>query len=944
MKKLSLPFFLIILLLSSSIAWTTKISKSSYYQTLMETRANLENSGFTSLNILQQRLNQDEFEYSLVRAGFKPAPTVFSPGISKAVSLLGDFRVNEENYSATFSQRKPGIALFKDGSFVSVWEDERNGDWDLFSQKINSSGSVVGSNLKIVADSRHTDQLEPSVTLALDSNLVLVWVDGAELNIYGQRYYPDLSTMGDTFRINDSGIPNTSFEPAVKSFTDGGFVTVWVDISAGNNLYARRYNSSGSPLGSSFKVNSLSGIAPPKSPSVSFDKNGRFVIAWEDYRNLDADIYFQRYDSSGAALGNNVLANIDSLSDDQYYPSVAKRANGEFMITWVDTRAGKVNIFARLFDTAGNAKTSPFKVNSDTGSAQHWEPEIDSDTMKNYTIVWGDYRNEPAIYFQKYDSAGTAIGSNTKLSDDGAQGFKNNPSLSLMPNGDLTSVWSDHRGNSYDIYSQSVISGILSGTNSRLNDDSTGAVQDEPAVAKDLDKNFILAWTDYRNGNGDIYLKKFTRFGDLVFSDRKADTNNSSSPCAQPDLAADGSRNILAVWQDFRDGLNIYAQRFDPSGNPLDTNFQVNNSTKLNNSPACAKSYGGKSIIAWAAAQSGIKNIYARLFNSSGSPVDTSFKVNDDLQSVDHLNPRVGMDSTGNFTVAWYDKRNLQEKIYLQRYYSSGGKIDSNFASYTDSSDAIQREFDLGMNSKGNMVLAWTQLDGEKINLYAQRYSSTGTPLGNNFLVNDAAGIPAEPSVSIDDDTFFVVVWTDYQSGTPHIYSQAYYFNEGLPSGVISIVDNDPTNALHLSPDVALSPPNIYTAWVDNRTPGDGFDIYANTIKYRQTGVQEEQVSLPVTFDLKQNYPNPFNPATTISFTVDGSRFTVHGPIPTSLIIYNIGGERVRTLVDDVRTPGSYKVIWDGKDEAGKKVASGIYFYRLKVGENSISRRMVLLK
>lgn len=244
MKKLKLAFFLILLLLSTSIARTTEVSKSSYYQTLLESRANLGNSGFTSLNILRQRLNQNEFSYNFAGAGLKPVSPLLPAGTSKAISLLGDFRVNEENYSATFSQRRPDIALFKDGSFVSVWQDERNGDRDLFCQKINSSGSTVSSNLKIVADARHTDQLEPSISRALDSNLVLVWVDGAELNIYGQRYSPDLSTVGDTFRINDSDIPNSAFEPEVRSFTDGSFVTAWVDISTGNNLYARRYNSS----------------------------------------------------------------------------------------------------------------------------------------------------------------------------------------------------------------------------------------------------------------------------------------------------------------------------------------------------------------------------------------------------------------------------------------------------------------------------------------------------------------------------------------------------------------------------------------------------------------------------------------------------------------------------------------------------------------------------
>jgi len=605
-----------------------------------------------------------------------------------------------------------------------------------------------------------------------------------------------------------------------------------------------------------------------------------------------------------------------------------------------------MDIHARLFDSSGNPKTAQLKVNSDDVLAEHWEPEIDSDTSGNYLVIWGDYRDEPSIYSQKFDSTGTKAGPNMKLSQEGITGFKDNPAISVKENGDFAVVWSDHRDKSYDIYSQRVVGGIPSGTNLKLNDDLEGAIQKEPAITRDLNKNFILTWTDKREGSEDIYIKKFSRFGDSIFSDRRVDTNTFSSPCAKSDLATDGSANILVVWQDFRNGLNIYAQRFDPWGNLLDTNFKVNNSTgtSLHNSPACAKAYDGRSVVVWSATESVTKNIYAQLLSSSGIPVDTSFKVNDDLESVDHLSPKVGMDSVANFTVAWYDKRNSQERIYLQRYDSTGGKISSNFASSCDSLNPIQREFDLAMNSKGDMVLVWTQLDGEKTNLYAQRYSNSGSPLGNNFLVNDFSGITSAPSVSIDDDTFFVVVWTDYRSGNPDIYYQVYYFNEGVPQGTNSILNTDVTNALQFGPDVALSPPNIYTAWVDNRIPGNGFDIFANTIKYRQTKVEEVEITPPYTFDLGQNYPNPFNPSTAISFTVYSSQFIVHGPIHTTLTIYNILGEKVRTLIDDNRVPGNYQIIWKGKDEEGKDVASGVYFYRLEVGEKSISKRMVLLR
>jgi hypothetical protein len=104
----------------------------------------------------------------------------------------------------------------------------------------------------------------------------------------------------------------------------------------------------------------------------------------------------------------------------------------------------------------------------------------------------------------------------------------------------------------------------------------------------------------------------------------------------------------------------------------------------------------------------------------------------------------------------------------------------------------------------------------------------------------------------------------------------------------------------------------------------------------------DEAVSLPKTFELDQNYPNPFNPTTTIQFKVQGSKFKV--PCHTTLKIYNILGETVKTLVNEFKNEGSYTVVWDGKDEKGEEVSSGIYFYQLKVGEYTEAKKMLLLR
>jgi hypothetical protein len=90
-------------------------------------------------------------------------------------------------------------------------------------------------------------------------------------------------------------------------------------------------------------------------------------------------------------------------------------------------------------------------------------------------------------------------------------------------------------------------------------------------------------------------------------------------------------------------------------------------------------------------------------------------------------------------------------------------------------------------------------------------------------------------------------------------------------------------------------------------------------------------------YSLSQNYPNPFNPVTEISFQIptDGA---------VSLEVYDVSGRLVRTLVNGHRTSGPYTERWDGKDDNGRSVATGVYFYRMKAGSFNQTRRMVLLK
>ncbi len=100
--------------------------------------------------------------------------------------------------------------------------------------------------------------------------------------------------------------------------------------------------------------------------------------------------------------------------------------------------------------------------------------------------------------------------------------------------------------------------------------------------------------------------------------------------------------------------------------------------------------------------------------------------------------------------------------------------------------------------------------------------------------------------------------------------------------------------------------------------------------------------AIPSSFELYQNRPNPFNPATTIDFYINGSGDG--GFDLVKLEIFNILGQSVRTLINESLYPGQHSIIWDGKNENGSQMASGVYLYRLKIGDTSKARKMMLLK
>ncbi|UCC45174.1 MAG: PD40 domain-containing protein, partial [Candidatus Zixiibacteriota bacterium] len=162
--------------------------------------------------------------------------------------------------------------------------------------------------------------------------------------------------------------------------------------------------------------------------------------------------------------------------------------------------------------------------------------------------------------------------------------------------------------------------------------------------------------------------------------------------------------------------------------------------------------------------------------------------------------------------------------------------------------------------------------------------------------------------------------WTEAQNLGAEVNSGG---DEGYPS-----VSNDGKYLFWVSP----LPPGYAYYWIS-------MSVVENLRPDTVTNVDGDQrgEELPYTFELTQNYPNPFNPTTTFEYSLpERSHVTIE--------IHNALGQRVHTIVDCVKSAGSYAVTWNGVNSSGNPVASGIYLYRLQAGEYIETKKMLLLK
>ncbi|MFH0931619.1 MAG: hypothetical protein V1890_06755, partial [Candidatus Zixiibacteriota bacterium] len=432
-----------------------------------------------------------------------------------------------------------------------------------------------------------------------------------------------------------------------------------------------------------------------------------------------------------------------------------------------------------------------FLVNDDTtGGCAQSQSAIACDSSGNFVITWVDERDATSqdIYAQRFDSNGTPLSSIFIVNDDTLPTSRDYTDIAMDRSGNFVITWRDYQSGS--IFAQRYnYTGDRIGANFKVNESGYSY---NPVVAMDGAGNFVIAWN-----TTNIWAQRYDSSGNPQGSNFKV----SDLIGLVPDIAMNRSGDFVIIWQGrycvsypfpgycFFD--DIYAQIYDASGTPVDTNFKIADYGSYSYSSSVAMDDSINFIVTW-----GSGDIYGQRYSATGTPLGSKLKVNDDAGGVGQANPDIAIDGSGNFIFTWTDARNANWDIYAQRYDSTGSPLGCNFKVNDDVGTAGQDYPAIALGGSNSFVIAWRDERNQNFDIYIQRYNSAGTPSGCNFKVDDAGTAHQwTPAVAVNNYGDVVVTWEDYRNGStnPDIYAQRYNYS-GIPIGS-NIKVNDDTGA-----------------------------------------------------------------------------------------------------------------------------------------------------
>jgi len=504
--------------------------------------------------------------------------------------------------------------------------------------------------------------------------------------------------------------------------------------------------------------------------------------------------------------------------------------------------------------------------------------------------------------------------------------------------------------NKYDIYAQRINSaGIIQWADNGVAICTNPSHQQNPEMASDGKGGAIITWFDQRNIKNEIFAQKIDSDGvvqwtvDGVTVGAVAENFQQGSPV----VINDGNGGAIIAWEDWRGDISnairsIHAQKISPEGNIQWGIGGVSlNDSSGGESPKIISDGNGGAIVAWhqwdGVYPAGDINIYAQKVNANGSVLWAHEGVEICTLTSDQRNVQLVSDGNGGAIIAWEDRRGESfTNIYAQKVNAEGviqWTPDGIPVSPTPISDLNQIRQRLLSDGSGGAFVTW-QYSSNLV--CTQRINSSGVYQWDSYGVEMSnRNAQMIPQITTDGGTGAIITWFTFDTD---IYAQRIDSAGTILWGASGASISTNPSGQGAPQIVSNGTGGAIIVWDDDRNfATNSMDIYAQRINGDgtlglETGMNEKENFLPAGFTLDQNYPNPFVTETLIGFKVAVPCFV-------SLKVFNIEGKEVSTIINEEMDPGIYSVMFKATGLPG-----GVYYYRMKAGNENDTRVMILVK
>lgn len=450
--------------------------------------------------------------------------------------------------AAANDQINPVIVTDGSGGAIMVWQDKRNGStYDIYAQRMNATGVSQWTSNGVVICAADSNQMNPKIVSDGVGGAIICWED--KRNATGWDIYSQRINSSGVVQWSANGLPvcTVVFEQdtlAMVSDGVGGAILTWQDYRSNNgfaDIYAQRISTAGVMLWTANGVSICNQAAEQRGPKVLSDGTGGAFITWADNRAGNFDIYTQRISTGGAVQWTTNGVATCTMGTDQLKPDICSDGAAGVIITWTDFRSTTdYNIYAQRQGPAGAIVwvVDGIVMNNNVAYEQT-DPKIISDGLGGAIISWTDYRTgiTSDIYAQRVNSTGAVQWTATGIIICTATGDQVRPQLVSDGNNGAYITWEDHRnaGNS-DIYAQRIASNAaITWSANGLNISSIANDQMRPMIVVDGNLGAIIVWQDYRSGTSfDIYAAGFNTSTGVINTSTVAEKYNLSQNYPNP--------------------------------------------------------------------------------------------------------------------------------------------------------------------------------------------------------------------------------------------------------------------------------------------------------------------------------------------------------------------------------------------------------------------------